>query len=307
MIIKKIMVGIVSAVITVSALNTSAFAARRTVTATFSDIGMEINGIEYDMHPVIINGTSYFPIRTIAHALSCDVEWISAPKQIIITGRNTPSGTGEFEQASGTAAAIFDNGIRLTADGKDISEAVAIVNNRSYVPLKKVAEALGARATWQVEKRTVQVVNPKTADVDESIKDYYVYDLPDIVSEEDYIVGNWKGYVENKFDNGDYRNKNVEWFISKNSDGTYKIIYRCVVTASNILDQPAGGEFVLELKGKYYKSSHTLTTEFAKPISAKNYKFTGYNPDTLILDKEILYWIDGGLQDGDTNGQLTRF
>ena len=61
-----------------------------------------------------------------------------------------------------SAAALADNAVRLFVDGTEIVFAEAppqIVNGRTMVPAKPLAEALGATVTWDPETRSVKVTS----------------------------------------------------------------------------------------------------------------------------------------------------
>lgn len=310
----SIIISLVILIISVSPLNT--FASRRTEKAVFSSIGITINGKEYNVRPVIINDVSYFPVRTIGYALNCTTQWQSDPKKIILTSQKDPVNEDSFSQSKdgtyGDKTAIFDNEIVLTANGKVIDSPVAIVDDRSYVPVKAVAEAMGKRATWYADTKTIQIVNPDTAKVDDSIKDYYVYDLPEIKNNADYLVGNWRGSSKDKFSVGYTRCMDDEFFISKNSDGTYKVIAKNTITKYTLSSGKedysfAGKSAVVELKGYFDPETNYFTTEFVKMIYCdETLGAVGYAPDTFLLKDEILIWLDGG-QEADTTGSLERF
>ncbi len=294
-----------SALILTSVTPINTYAARTTETAVFSDIGMTVNGEELNMRPVIINGTSYFPVRTIGYALNCKTEWIADTKSIILTSQGKEAGDDTFEQGSGTAEAIFDDEISLTADGKNVNTSIAIVDNRSYVPIKTVAEAMGKRAAWDEDTRTIQIVDPQTVVVDDDIKDYYVYDLPEIKTQEDYLVGNWKGYLDT------WAKLDYEYFITKNDDGTYKVIVKSTIAEdTDEYKEYAGNSSVDECTGHYDSETNKLLVTDAKNIYREEPYGEEWGDDYLVLDGDVLNmpYEDNIKEDEDfKNGKLTRF
>lgn len=273
-----------SVVLLISLSPVAVNAGRTTAAAVFSDIGITINGEKYDMRPVIINGSSYFPVRTISYALNCKTNWIADTKSIIIESVSEKVGEDTFEQGSGEATAIFEDAVSLTANGKKVDTPIAIINDRSYVPIKKVAEAMGKRATWYEDTRTIQIVNPQTAEVDDDIKDYYVYDLPEIKTQEDYLVGNWRGYINT------WADFKYEYFISKNADGTYKVIVTQTLTndPSGKYDDFIGAKSINECTGIYDSEEYKLIVTNAKAIHLEEPFVDDWEDDTLILDGDIL-------------------
>ncbi len=268
----------------------SVYASRTTEVASFSDINITINGVEYNMHPAIINGVSYFPVRTIGYALNCKTDWISETKTIILKSQTEKLSDESFIQQSNKQTAIFDTDISLIADGKTVNTPIAIINDRSYVPVKAVAEAMGKRATWYEESRTIQIVNPQTAD---NTSEYYVSDLPQIQSEEDYLVGNWKGMLY--FGSGQAHIEEIH--ISKNNDGSYKLITKGIVQGSESTFT------VYESKAYYDKESHILKASFVREIDGN---MGGIDHDNYYeLKDEILRYHSG--DSTVTGGSLERF
>ena len=295
-----------SVMLSVSALPANVYAGRRTAQATFSSIGMTINGESFDMRP-IIDGVSYFPVRTIGYALNCRTEWIADTKSIILTSVGEKVGYDSFEQGDGTATAIFEDSISITADGKLVEVPVPIINDRSYVPIKAVAEAMGKRATWDGDTRTIQIVNPQTVKVDDDIKDYYVYDLPEIKSQEDYLVGNWKGTLDwwATFD--------FEYFIRKNTDGTYTVTYKQTIREdTKNYREYIGNYAVAECKAIFDKETSKLTVygEGAKHLHTET-PFAGTTSDCVfVLSGDVLYMpFDENVKNKSDfkSGKLTRF
>ncbi|OPH52973.1 hypothetical protein BC351_32455 [Paenibacillus ferrarius] len=59
--------------------------------------------------------------------------------------------------------------IRLFVHGKQVNADIQIVNGLSYVPLRTVSEALGADVNWDESKRTINIKNTKTYEVETTI------------------------------------------------------------------------------------------------------------------------------------------
>ncbi|MCC8097383.1 MAG: copper amine oxidase N-terminal domain-containing protein [Eubacterium sp.] len=334
---KKSVTFIMAAVILTCSVSFNAFGARTTAQASFGEMGITINGEAYDARPLIIEGTSYFPVRTLAYALNCSVEWNSETKNIYITSQSEPVEEEEYSQTKdgtyGTKTAIFDDDVTLYANGKLVDTAVAIVDDRSYVPIKQIAEALGKRATWYSETRTIEIVNPETAVIDDSIKDYYIYDLPEITSDDDYIIGNWKGTVARQY--GDtYTEYQIELFISEDTDGPiwsvlpgeetssrklYDVVQKMTVVSDSESPETVGDYTIVSCDGWYHNDTKSFSTEegpYLYVYDADN-PANSYVPDYgaedggfsyYELKGEILYFTGSYVGYISTaNGALTRF
>ena len=94
-----------------------------------------------DVNPIVQNGRTLVPIRFIAEALGATVDW----------------------DGSTATATITKDGLRATLVIGEISQgmdvAAQIIDNRTMVPLRYVAETLGATVNWAAETGTIQIIS----------------------------------------------------------------------------------------------------------------------------------------------------
>lgn len=111
-------------------------------------IRVRIDGkfIETDAAPVTMNGRTMIPFRTIFNALNADVEWNQAEWTAIGIKDNTV-----IELPIGEAYAYI-NGEKINLD-----VASSIINGRTYIPVRFVAESLGARVEWDSVNKIVDI------------------------------------------------------------------------------------------------------------------------------------------------------
>ena len=88
------------------------------------------------------------PVRALSEKLGAEVEWDGDKKNVTITSKN---GNRIYVKLNEYMYWIND----LFPFGMD-TKAI-IVNNRVFVPLRFVSEALGAEITWDGESKTVNV------------------------------------------------------------------------------------------------------------------------------------------------------
>ena len=115
-----------------------------------SDITVMVNGIAVkfpDQKPVVQNERTLVPVRCVAEALGHKVSWDSDTNSVNIDG-------GKIVLYIGTTKAEI-NGKNVTLD-----VASTIINNRTMVPLRVVAETLDCSVDWIAETKTV-LVNAK--------------------------------------------------------------------------------------------------------------------------------------------------
>ncbi|RCX19635.1 copper amine oxidase-like protein [Fontibacillus phaseoli] len=107
-----------------------------------------VNGEESDLmvSPVVQEGSTLVPFRTIAEALQAEVIWNKNDKTIMITKEGI---TVKLELGSKTA---FVNG-----EKRQLEAPAKIVNGITLVPARFVSETLGAEVKWEAESSSVVV------------------------------------------------------------------------------------------------------------------------------------------------------
>jgi len=96
-----------------------------------------------------VNGRTFVPVRFVSEELGCKVEWHSSTSTVTITrGRiNVELVIGKKE--------ITVLGVKKTMD-----TAAQILNGRTLVPARFVAEAFGCDVGWNSTTRTVTITDP---------------------------------------------------------------------------------------------------------------------------------------------------
>ncbi|MBB6217669.1 tetratricopeptide (TPR) repeat protein [Anaerosolibacter carboniphilus] len=122
--------------------------------ATGSNISVQLNGqfLNLSESPIVIEGSTFVPIRDIAEALGASVQWKKDTKTIIVT-----------EDTSSLSLTINTTNVILNKDGK-ISEITAqappfIKGDKTYVPLRLISEAFNALVDWDQEAKTVVIID----------------------------------------------------------------------------------------------------------------------------------------------------
>lgn len=102
-----------------------------------------------DQKPVVQNNRTLVPIRFVAEALGYRVEWNAKDNSAVIDG-------GRIVLYIGTNRAVID-GKKVTLETKS-----TVMNERTMVPLRVVAETLGCTVDWIADTQTV-LVNRRNA------------------------------------------------------------------------------------------------------------------------------------------------
>lgn len=107
-----------------------------------------INGEELltDVAPIIISGRTLVPLRAIFEALGAEVEWDEKNRQVI--GR----------KVSLSIILQIDNQFaKLNNQQIELDVAAIIINDRTMVPIRFIAESLGEDVFWDSENRMVKI------------------------------------------------------------------------------------------------------------------------------------------------------
>ena len=102
-----------------------------------------------DVAPLIRNDRTMLPARFVAENLGAVVDWIGPERKVLITRDDT---TIEIFINSDTA---YVNGEAVRLDSPAFIE-----NDRTYTPVRFVAERLGAAVDWNGETRQVIITRP---------------------------------------------------------------------------------------------------------------------------------------------------
>ncbi len=102
--------------------------------------------IEFENEPVLINGTTYLPVRFFCEALSADVEWIDSTQTVIVIFE---SDVISFDIGSSTA---YINGTPTKING-----SAKLINSLTYLPVRFIAESLGAEVSWDENYYTAAI------------------------------------------------------------------------------------------------------------------------------------------------------
>ncbi len=108
-----------------------------------------------DQEPVVENGTTLVPIRPIAEKLGLEILWDDPTDTVTLK-------KGEFF----IELVIGSNKVKTSSGEKELLTAPKIINSRTMVPLRFIAEELGLTVVWNNELQRVVIVG----EVDTTVK-----------------------------------------------------------------------------------------------------------------------------------------
>lgn len=111
------------------------------VTMQINSKQLFVDGVAYnkDAAPIVVKDRTLVPIRFVTEFLGGKVDWNEKAKEVILT--------------------IDGKEIKMTI-GKALEKygvSPVILNDRTYVPIRFVADELGATTTWDAASKTVTI------------------------------------------------------------------------------------------------------------------------------------------------------
>ncbi|MBS6524984.1 copper amine oxidase N-terminal domain-containing protein [Aedoeadaptatus acetigenes] len=107
-----------------------------------------------DVEPFILSNHTMLPVRNVSEALGYHVQWRPEDKTVII-GRYNDLGSGDCTSMEIGSHKIYTGEDEDSYVNTDI--APQIVNGRTFVPLRALAEALDVSITWDEANFTVVI------------------------------------------------------------------------------------------------------------------------------------------------------
>ena len=104
--------------------------------------------IHPDAAPVIVDGRTLVPIRAVAEALGYEVGWNQAEQRVTLSSDDT---------GKSVSVVIGDYSINTANKTVAIDVPAQILNDRTYIPLRAVTEALDCAVEWNGDERAVYI------------------------------------------------------------------------------------------------------------------------------------------------------
>ena len=114
---------------------------------------MNINGIQTeidtgrDTKPVVTNGRTLVPIRTIIEAFNGVVEWEESTQSVILTMN------GDVIKL-----VINSNTVYLNGNSQTLDVAPTVINGRTMLPIRFIAESFNLGVAWEGDTRTITII-----------------------------------------------------------------------------------------------------------------------------------------------------
>lgn len=146
---KKKIAFIIAAVLAFSAITISTAVAS-------DDIKLVVAGqtISTDQPPVIQNSRTLVPLRAVSEAVGADVSWDAETKTAKVE-----TAAADLQIQIGAKTLSLNNKLESgAAVSVDVDSPAQIINSRTMVPIRVIAETLGLKVDWDESSRTVIIL-----------------------------------------------------------------------------------------------------------------------------------------------------
>lgn len=116
--------------------------------------------------PLLIDGSTFLPVRAIANALNLDVAWDDATKSVFINGISVLAKKTDVIN-------IFINGAKFIA--KDVNGNVVnpvIVDGTTFLPVRAIGEAFNKEVLWEESTKTVKLISKPEEVITKNVIEY---------------------------------------------------------------------------------------------------------------------------------------
>jgi len=162
-----------------------------------NDIAIYLDGVKLDNidSPQIINGRVLVPMRGIFESFSLNVQWNQENQTI-----DTYAGPQMIRLQVGNNSALYKTIDSNSWNERQIDQPPVLINNRTYVPVRFIAETLNCIVDWDNNLKKVDIYRPFVYKDGEWYKTRALYwnpDNPDTGSREyAKIGGEWQGILK---------------------------------------------------------------------------------------------------------------
>lgn len=225
--------------------------------AAEGDIRLTYNGalLESEQPPVISNGRTLVPVRTVCEAMGLDVVWDGETRTVRIC-----------DELNLVTLVIGSNEIDVNDEKVYIEAAPEIINDTTCVPIRAVVEPFGAEVGWDSRSRTVSVTNEYLSGAKPAVDG----DLPETNSEpeQELLTEPAKEEVRYPF----YYQSQPDWGFESNGRGyCWVCSYAMILTklTQNTITPVDVAAYNLEnggTTGSYMTGHHGITDRFGAKL-----------------------------------------
>jgi hypothetical protein len=122
-------------------------------------ITLKVNGtvVPTDSPPVMENGRTLAPLRAVVESLGYIAAWDGSTQTIGVYDYYTEALIIEMRIGSNVARVAIGSGISSVFDDRTLDAPAKLINGRTMVPVRFIAETLGCTVQWDEASKTVNI------------------------------------------------------------------------------------------------------------------------------------------------------
>lgn len=235
-----------------------------------------------DAAPILINSRTMVPLRLVSEALGAQVEWLNKERAVVI-----------IKDASSLYIQLGEKFYLKNGEKQNIDVPATIVNDRTYVPIRFVSEALGKRVEWQRLSAENDIVGIFSNDLDDHTRHAAMNRISQMVELESRIPLAFEKDAYKILEQMPTNKKKVE-AICTLSEYKNGIRYEVADLKAQVLN------FMSYAEGKDYSE----VREYIKKISDNMTKEDFLNPydisiEQILAHKKLVIIDESKLEEGD--------
>ena len=127
------------------------------ITLTIGDVNATVNGenIANDVAPIVVNDRTMLPVRFVAEALGATVSWDERNQKVLVKSTNAHISIKIGEKSAEVAVQITPD--YMPIETVELDSPAFVENDRTYLPLRFIAENLGADVQWDDATQTITI------------------------------------------------------------------------------------------------------------------------------------------------------
>lgn len=278
--------------------------------AISNEITVQLNGEYIDftdsegnkVDPQIINDRTMVPMRKIFEVFGANVEWFPEDRSIKATTADLEIGL-QIDNEKATVKTISGDSKEITLDS-----VPTIIDGRTLVPVRFIAESLDKKVGWDADNRSVIIID--TSFIEEKIKEaapnfyeYIMLDLEELTSYEMTAEISGKVKYEDKEDKSNNTSLNLVGDVDvKSSNDLMKIDLDLSITGKGVLIETVKEEGLDKIEASFIidMKNFDIYMSFEEELVGKIYADKWIKYTLVESDKEILATYFETSKDKDT-------
>ncbi len=110
------------------------------------NVDVDGHGVYFDVAPIIIDGSTYVPMRAVLEQMGLSVLWNSITREATVTNGETT-----------VTAALGSVGVNVNGERRSVSSPPVMLGGRVMLPVRAFAEIFGFNVGWNNSLRTVTI------------------------------------------------------------------------------------------------------------------------------------------------------